>query len=416
MVDPFLASRVQVDSEVHRLMQYFLREAHPNTWHIQSRLSRKYRTGVQRTAEAILQTCFDSDVNLYTMLASMASRLRYLEHYDLQPDSTPYVSKAIVAVQQHIAGVSTEAYDERLIFNMFYLGTAEFYRWNVEAALVHLKAMKVLVDRMGGLRALHSSLVEMLAIGDGYVAAETLQKPLFDPADFDIIDEEVTRRLSSKKVDALLDGTSSVAIGLLSEDARKMVPPSLRWIVIDMAVCLSVLEDHAEGASEDKELTEALHWLHVRNLAIRHRLLLLDTADARIHALRTALLMWNLVIFTKSGKQRSAGVMAKKLKEQLVFMDMDAWRECQVILAWVLIIGGISSKRGEDVHAWFVNRLALVPHLLGNGRRDLNRNTAVILEVSEQFLHYHITQSIMLLRLAEDVTNQQKSTKQNTAS
>ena len=414
MVDPFLVSRIQVDSEVHRLMQYFLREAHPNTWHMQTRLSLKYRTGVRRTAEAILQTCFDSDVNLYTMLSSMASRLRYLEHYDLQPDSTPYVSKAIIAVQQHIAGVSTEAYDERLIFNMFYLGTAEFYRWNVEASLVHLKAIKALVDRMGGLRALHSSLVEMLAIGDGYIAAETLQKPLFDPVDFDIIDEEVYRRLSMMKIEALLDGTSDIAVGLLSRDVGELVPPSLSCLVVDMAVCLSVLRDHTDGTPEEDDLTEALHWLHVRNLAIRHRLLLFDTSDARIHALRTALLMWNLVVFTKSGKQRSAGVMAKKLKEQLVSMDEDAWPEYQQILAWVLVVGGTSSKRGEDVRAWFVDRLASMS-LMFERRGDLDRTTAVMLELSEKFLHYHTIQATMLSRLAEDISNQQKSVSQNTS-
>lgn len=403
-LDPFDVSRVQMNAEVQRLMQYFLRAAYPNTWHLQSRLSKKQRSSLQRNAEVILKSCFDNDVNLFTMLAAMSSRLRYLEQYDNQSDNPEYFSKAIAAIQSHIT--SESAVDERLIFNMFQMGNAEFFRWNTDGALIHLKAIKTLVDRMGGLRQMNPALIEMLVIGDGYLASELMQKPVFSASDFDIEDEELNRCFGMAKLECLLSGATIIGAGLLSRGIAEIMPSRLRWIVIDMAVCLMVLQDVTDGNLTDDDSFEALHWLHVRNLAIRHRLLLLDNlSDLRMHAIRCALLMWNFLIFTKAGRQRTAGVIAQKLQETLLEVEEDSWEEFQDVRLWILLIGATSSHPKDAWHAWFVRELLEARTTPDSFERLPNLEAASLQNLSERFLHYHPIQYPMLEKLADETAS-----------
>jgi hypothetical protein len=70
-----------------------------------------------------------------------------------------------------------------LMFNIFQLGCAEWYRYDHDAALVHLKVVKALSDQLGGLSKLSSSLRETILLGDGYLSAEALTVPVFPPHD-----------------------------------------------------------------------------------------------------------------------------------------------------------------------------------------------------------------------------------------
>ena len=115
-MDPFDTSCVKVDPEVQRLLLYYLHHAHPNTYYPETQFNRKTKMTFRNEADAIVKSSFDDEANMYTLLASMASRMRYLERYDDQRDSSLLVSKAIAAMQKRIRENSPMT--ERMVFNM----------------------------------------------------------------------------------------------------------------------------------------------------------------------------------------------------------------------------------------------------------------------------------------------------------
>lgn len=347
VIDPFAVTCVTIGREAHQLLQYFLRVSHPRTWHTEARAFPDRSYTFKSSAFSLVQGCIENEMNMYTMLASMASQLAYFEQIVEPPEPSLLIQKALLATQKHIR--TCREVDERMIFDIHQLGVAEFYRFDVNAALVHLRAVKALIDQRGGLRFIDPSLMEWIVIGDGYVAAELLIKPLFPADDFDPGD--VDRTLFQESTGKVV-GTGSKLLALAH---RGVMPVCLRQVLIDLIACAEHI--HHQFSSKQVIPSDRLHWLHLRTTAIRHRLLALDLRDVRAHAIRLTLIIWVFMVMTITGRRRTMQVISSKLRDVLDAAGSHSWAEHEEIYRWVLVTGATASAERTTERAWFTTHI-----------------------------------------------------------
>ena len=145
---------------------------------------------------------------------------------NLEEDDTGVLTtKAIAAVRLHLA--RSPQVDQRLIFDIHQLAVTEFYQDEIESAYLHLKAVKALLPQIGGIQSIDASLREWVVIGDGYVAAELLLKPLYPASCFDPGSLASDDRVNP--VPPAWPGTC-----LEEEQYAAIFPEEMRKIILDM--------------------------------------------------------------------------------------------------------------------------------------------------------------------------------------
>ncbi|EXJ85107.1 hypothetical protein A1O3_05782 [Capronia epimyces CBS 606.96] len=399
--DPFDVTCIRVDGAVHSLLQYFLLVQHPGCWHIERASRPDHKYVFQFDAMSVIQGCLHDEYNMYALLASMASFMTYLDEIPPSRDGSYYIHKALKASQEYVH--SHQPITGRMIFNVFHLGCAEWYRYNGHAAYVHLKAAKKLVDAMGGLKAMDGPLVDLLLSGDQYVAAELRQKPLWSPTDFESGDSHPMTAHGLCELQKLLSGKVKTAAGLLTSTQQEIVPTGLRWIILDLAVVLSVLRSsQSPDMALGKLPADGIHWVHIRTLAIRHRLLSMDLSDPRSGAIRTAIVLWIFRIFTISGRKRSIKIIAPFLREMLLTIVDHLWDGHEEVRLWILTVGALSASSGSDCHDWFVGELRrCLTSTLDNPDPDTIFDALILL--SERFFYLALEEASTLRSLAKDI-------------
>lgn len=348
VIDPFASTVAPLDQQGHSLLQYFIHVSHPRTWHSEVQRDRSYT--FKADASTLVRGCFENEVHFYPLLASMASQMQHFDHLHQDGDQTNVlVTKAIAAVSSYLR--TTPPVDQRLVFDIHQLAVTEFYRYELESAHVHLRAVKALLPHVGGIEKIDTSLREWIVIGDGYLAAELLSKPLFPASCFDPggfpLGESTT-----------IDAQFSIGHFLHEEKYRMILPPQMRTILLDMTEAVRVLQGRlrldtstsASGAS-----MSTLHWLHLRTTALRHRLLDLDIDDVKLDAFRIGLLLWLFLVMTVTGRQRTCKRLSSILKSRLhkvANLTSTYWVEYEDILLWLLLLGAMSSDVVD--REWFL--------------------------------------------------------------
>lgn len=405
--DPFDATCVKVDNAIYSLLQYYLNVHHPNIWHLERTVRQDHKYTFRYDAMTMIQGCLHDEYNMYALLAGMASYMSCIDGVVPSGNTNYYIHKALKASQNYVQ--SQQPITGRVIFNVFQLGCAEWYRYNVDAAYVHLKAAKQMVDSMGGLRTLQGPLAELLLTGDEYVAAEMRKKPLWSDADFDSGDEHPMIVYGLQELQKILSGTVTTASGLLTSAHQDIITANLRWVILDLAVALSVLKTlRSSLPPQETKPTEGLHWIYMRTLAVRNRLLHMDLQDARSDAVRIALLLWIFMCFTVAGRRRSIKVVAPFLKQTLEVVPEEQWEEHEEVRLWVLSIGALSAAVGSEVHEWFKSRIIVLPVAeLGDSDLILGAMTAL----SDKFFHLESAQKNDLRALANDIQSTRKPRK-----
>ncbi|OAP58863.1 hypothetical protein AYL99_06160 [Fonsecaea erecta] len=421
--DPFEVTCVRVDQGIHSLLHYFLRVWHPNMWHLERSGRPDHEYAFRHDAMSLIQGCLHDEYNMYSLLAYMANYMHDIDGLLPSADGPVYMHRALRASQNYVT--SRQPITGRLIFNIFALGCAEWYRYNREAGYVHLKAAKSIIDSIGGLKSQDGPLVELLLTGDAYVAAELGTKPLWSDTDFDNGDEHPMTAYGLQELQKLLSGTVTIGSGLLGSAQRRIIPATLRWIILDLAVVLSVFKssqtlEAAVAAAEDQPPSlEGLHWINVRSIAIRHRLLHLDMDDGRSAAVQTALVLWMFLSLTITGRVRSAKVMAPFLRDRLCSIPDKDWDGHEEVLLWVLSVGALSAQVGSNAHTWFVGQISSSA-IINNGPAPADKIFAALLALSERFFYLAAEQKNDLRALADDVhdvlqTNRRESKSRSTS-
>ena len=176
-VDPFARASINIDFKAHQLLEYYKLVYHPAVWHAETRASPKGNYAFQTSATEVIQSALASDVDMYALLACMASRLEYI---DRQPGqgTDEYLGKALAATRKLLMERAKHEpkSNEEILMIIFHLYAAEGYRNNAAAARIHMKGAKTIVQCIGGLAKLRDpQMRELLIIGDGLLSAMTLQ-------------------------------------------------------------------------------------------------------------------------------------------------------------------------------------------------------------------------------------------------
>lgn len=354
LVDPFGVTCVQVDPIIHKLLLYFIYVHHPNIWRLEHVVRSDKAYKFQCDAKLVVQTCLGDEYSMYCLLASMNGHMLHMEGIETGKDDCHFISKAITASQEYIKNglpITT-----LMIFNTFHLGCAEWSRNNAKAAYIHLRAVKSMVDASGGLETLDQQFAELLVLGDGYLAAELQKKPLFSHQELPPGDESPMEGYGVYHLRKLLSGSIPTGAGLLLSSQHLIVPSTLRCIILDLAVGISILNSYFPTRMDRVAPVAVVHWVFRRTLINRHCLLDLEFEDKRIEAIRIALIMWTLRT-TGAGRKRTSRVMAPHLLKTMVMISQAHWNGHDEIRAWILTIGAISAAPYSNENKWFIGEL-----------------------------------------------------------
>ncbi|KPI40574.1 uncharacterized protein AB675_7745 [Cyphellophora attinorum] len=321
-LDPFDNSSIHLDAKTHSLINYYKDVYHPAVWHVETRASSKGEYAFQTTSADVIRSALSSDVDMFALLACMASRLEYVDKVPGY-STDEYLGKALSATRKFIAkraSLGPKSHEEILMV-IFHLYAAEGYRNNVAAAKIHMKGAKTIVTAIGGLNKLRDpQMQELLIIGDGLLSAMTLQ-----PCELPSAESDHPPALQN-----LLDQVAE-----------------LNWVLM-----------HAKNGNPDAS-KHAMRWIQMRSMAIRHGLLQFNISDPRLDSFRGSVVLWIVTTTTLLGLKRLALVIAPQIRAKLQAAEQQSLRYShRDINAWILSLGAMSAMPGSPDTAWFVSRLA----------------------------------------------------------
>ena len=348
-VDPFDTAATKIDFQAHKILQYYINVLYPATWLAELRGAQSEDKHNQ--AVTLVKNCISNELHMFSILAATASRMENYEHNKIQGGCAFLIQRAMIALQRYLK--SNSYVDSQVIYDVFNLFCAEAYRWNIDAALVHLQAVQTLVKLLGGSHKLDRGIMETIIIGDMFLAAELLAPPIL------ILDWDPGK--ASEQAFSLEGVKCSISVAdqgqaLLYSSQAPIVARRLRTVIEDMIECVQL----TDYAWTDRESQPSIsRWLFVRNLAIRHRLLSMKFKNVATEALRIALIMWIMIVMTSFGARRSAKVMVTRLKENLLKTEGIDWNEHYGLLVWVFLIGAIAAE-GTSAENWFLAHFAKI--------------------------------------------------------
>ena len=405
IIDPFNTTCIVVDGTVHALLQYYLHIVHPSVWHILSAGSNGTVSIFKDKAMGILQGCLSENTTCTACLASMNVHMRYLDGYESGKDNDFFIIKAVKASQDYMR--RAKRVNEQMIFNVFQLGFAEWYRNNQHAALIHFRATTNMTNSIGGLKAIAKPVADLLVLGDGYIAGELGKMPIFSHTEFAREDDQEMAGYVSETLQNLLSGSERVAVGLLDQDGKEIVPDNLQLIITDLAV--AVLIQNAADAGETPQIlaNSSLRWIYHRILVVRHRLLEVRFEDARAESIKLAILLWILQCFTRAGRIRSTKIIAPQLRRVLQEASEDAWECHDEVRVWVLVLGATSARIGSGDHAWFVQRI--LHSMACSFDEQAVKND--LIDICSKFFYREFLQGDLLEMLASNIVNMRRKAK-----
>jgi hypothetical protein len=105
-----------------------------------------------------------------------------LSRYGQSPCPEWFLDKGLRALRKYFANLKDgDTVDPATIYDIYCLYNAEFFARNYEAARTHLKIFELLAKRGSGSDTLSFYCRELWALGDIWMAIETLSPPVFVP-------------------------------------------------------------------------------------------------------------------------------------------------------------------------------------------------------------------------------------------
>jgi hypothetical protein len=358
VLDPFDSACIALDRDVHILLQYYAEVCHPNVWRTEHCLSASKDYQFKFTLMSIIKDCVQDQMNMYAILASMASQGCFMHHLVLRQKDAYFLHMALVIFRAYLAQATV--FTDGLIFIMFHIGCAEFYSYHHEATLVHLRAIRRAVEERGGLTRINAALRELLILGDGYVAAEALLKPLLcvdGVLQLYEIPPEVRETYDAVLI-SCQTGSRQVGQRVLMPDHKLSISGHMKHQLLDLAVTLELLRLYSRETAVPGIRSSALHWLHARSLVIRHRLLCLNEEDPRAEVLRLTVVAWTLLTMSGAGRVRIVKGMAQKLRTMLEALKTQSWVGSKPLYLWILLTLAMCARGGSSEKHWLLSRIA----------------------------------------------------------
>ncbi len=390
--DPFNTSCIAIDDKVHQLLQYALNVSHPRNWHAEARAYQgQYR--FRRFATDRIANCLSNESSMFAMMASSASQMHYFEGIAPPTDTAVLICKAIRSTRHRLQACN--AVDVNLIYDIHTLANTDFFRFDVQAARMHVRAVAQLVGQIGGLKSLDPAWREWFILGDEFIAAELLYKPFFQPDDYD--------------PGSLRD--SGLAFGECDRFDHKalmetidafMTSPQLKSIMVDLVEFNQEmkLQLRVGHGMEPQVAHERVRWRHLRAAALRSRLLHYAAVTWTEEVSRLALLTWTYMVTSVVGRRRTMKVLSARLQATLKRSSGNAWKS-DPVLVWALLVGACASEGNRGRRKWYWNVAAAVYSLVSAGDK-LSSDT--VFGLLDQFLYVAEVQESMVDQLLGEVS------------
>ncbi|KIW12494.1 hypothetical protein PV08_09771 [Exophiala spinifera] len=410
--DPFGTSSVTIDRSVHRLLQYFLNVSHPRNWHAEVRASKgEYR--FRHFARGRIINCLRNESSMYALLASSASQIHYFEGTTPPVDPGTLIGKALHATRERVSQTMTSdnndhnnnhddnhptVVDIDLVFDIHALANADFFRFDLHAARIHIRVVAQLIHQLGGTGALDRAWREWFIAGDEFIAAEVFEKPFFHHS---ICDPGSLREAGFDSRPGSSAARQHVYEATILDNTDAFVNnPDLRASAIDIIEVAQEMQWQAKIAQTDgsKLPQERVRWRHLRAGALRSRLLHLDSADEEAEVTRLALLTWMYMVTTVVGRRRTMKVIASRLYLTLRARFRSSGtcsvtggggnvaRNGDSFLLWALLTGACASEGDRGLRKWYWDALSS-SYSLASKAEGKELTASVVFKLVGQFLY-----------------------------
>ncbi|KAK5464961.1 hypothetical protein LTS15_001524 [Exophiala xenobiotica] len=379
--DPFNTSCITIDDKVHQLLQYALNVSHPRNWHAEARAYRgQYR--FRQFATDRIVNCLINESSMFAMMASSASQMHYFEGLAPPTDTAVLICKAIQSTRQRLQVCNTV--DINIIYDIHTLANADFFRFDVQAARMHV----------GGLKSLDPAWREWFILGDEFIAAELLDRPFFHPDDYDPGPLRDTGLVIGEN--HRHDHNAFIA----SIDAF-MTSPQLKNIMVDLVAFNQEmkLQLSAGHGTEPQVAHERVRWRHLRAATLRSRLLHYAAVTWTEEVSRLALLTWMYMVTSVVGRRRTMKVLSARLQVTLTRGSGHAWQRDPFLL-WALLVGACASEGNRGRRKWYWNVAGAVYSLVSAGDK---LSGDVVFGSLDQFLYVSEVQRPMMEELLGEV-------------
>jgi hypothetical protein len=237
---------------------------------------------------------------MYSLLSASTSRIQHIDgrSFEFAVDKEHlFMGNALQLMQKRIESKATDPKStEQIVLCIMFLGSAEAYRGNLEAARIHLRTALRLLEP-GGVKAMtDENLQGQLLMSDLFLACVDMQpclcSPFYDPGPawtLDLTDEEVLPPANINHGSIFLQKDSIILPAPLGELVREILES------YNINCRLKVAAMNPERAFQ------TTHWVTKRNMAIRAKLLAIVTVDPRLCALKVSIIMWTLLAMNITG-------------------------------------------------------------------------------------------------------------------
>ena len=396
-LDPFDSVSVHVDESIRGLLEYFVyySSSFPNTWTYCPSSLHHAPSGPKIDVRGVVDAALEDDLMMNCVLSAAASRSYYIDDVQLsrwRDVEASATQQALRALQSRIdeSSEQPQVLSERLVSSILHLGGAAFYRSDYSTARAHSNAAVMIAELAGGVTTLGDPYIQgrLLSLDDLLSCIELTPcsaERSYDPGP-SIHGRHRLADLRSTSEE------STAGSGLL--DAGVPLSASWKHLVLQILDCYKVQVQLGRSESRSSPQTLSVsHWLTMRTLAIRSRLLALAPSDGRTNALRVALILWTLLP-RKGNVKRYAKVVqtiTPKLKTIMDQVLIDDWADSHEIRLWFLLMGYFCAVNSSDTQAWFAaeirDALLMDGQAVWIGRRDADVFESLVAFQKRFFFH-----------------------------
>jgi hypothetical protein len=278
--DPFNTTIIDVSAMQHLLLQQARAQSMRNTWPSEIALRRNH--GAITSESLRKMPPFISDrASSHAVLAhayysaSSRQRIQGQPYAESLVEAEKHKFQAVRSLQESIE-VHRHTGDPVKLKRIFeaccWLSAAEMLSGNIQAAIVHLKASKNIVDILGGWSRIERMQKEILFGAVVNLAAGLRSRPVIEIEDFDPGRWRFHRATGTKVPHA----SEGLRLPLRNEHRRVSlnVTSRLSTFFVDMRELLMVEELKFKYAnSKEPAVTQIFRWAHARKISVRARAL-----------------------------------------------------------------------------------------------------------------------------------------------
>lgn len=352
--DPFNSASIPISKAVAGLLHYYMNYYHPSQWPNEMAVLRQGVYMFEGRVLTVVRRAVADKLTMYSLLSAAACRLQFVDRLPcplVAGRESYYIQEALrlMAVYVSTSNIHDEDQLNQFLTCILFLNSAEAFRGDMAAAQTHLYAAVRVLDPMGGLEAVENEhLNGSLAMADLFLACVKVKPCMFKCS----YDPGPARMLELSDRELQTPCELSTASSLLNRP-NNFILPKLRALIEELVESHTVKNRISTSSMSAVRATQVTHWVTLRNMAIRNKLLRLRTVDAKNHVLRIAIIMWSLLTMNVTGRAKTVKLMAPRLKDSLSGSSLSDWEGDEDIRLWIVLIGLYCASEENKTLGWF---------------------------------------------------------------